>query len=166
MQALLQHAFLWTPIFPMTPGRFSEFLEKGRRALPELVYQYGEYTRQILVLAEALNSSTKRYKGMDADLVRLVPKDWPTRTPFANLQHLPRYLKAMQVRAERAVLSPAKDTDKAVQLAPFHQWEKKVPSHNHNQFRWLLEEFRVSLFAQELGTAQSVSATKLKSYFE
>jgi ATP-dependent helicase HrpA len=77
---------------------------------------------------------------------------------------LPRYLKAVQIRAERALHNPAKDAEKATQLLPFEGWHKRVPTSSHETFRWLLEEFRVSLFAQELGTAESVSAQKLKSF--
>ncbi len=69
----------------------------------------------------------------------------------------------MQIRAERAALSPAKDIEKAKQLVPFAQWETRVPTAQHEAFRWLLEEFRVSLFAQELGTAQPASAQRLKA---
>jgi ATP-dependent helicase HrpA len=69
----------------------------------------------------------------------------------------------MQVRAERAALKPVKDAEKAAQLAEFEGWHSKVAKSDHERFRWLLEEFRVSLFAQELGTAESVSSTKLKA---
>ena len=67
------------------------------------------------------------------------------------------------IRAERAVLAPAKDTEKARALAPFMDWEARVPSAQREAFRWLLEEFRVSVFAQELGTAQPVSAQRLRT---
>jgi ATP-dependent helicase HrpA len=93
----------------------------------------------------------------------LVPARFLARTPFARLEHLVRYLRAVQIRAERAVLKPAKDAERALQIAHFKGWENKVPPAGHERFRWLLEEFRVSVFAQELGTAESVSAAKLKS---
>jgi ATP-dependent helicase HrpA len=104
-----------------------------------------------------------RYPGLERDLERLVSPDFLVHTPFERLQHLPRYLKAIQVRAERAVLKPAKDAEKAVQLAVFDGWRTRVPTAGHARFRWLLEEFRVSLFAQELGTSESVSEAKLKA---
>jgi ATP-dependent helicase HrpA len=69
----------------------------------------------------------------------------------------------MQIRAERAEVSPAKDAEKAKQLIPFAKWDARVPESNHEAFRWMLEEFRVSLFAQELGTAQPASAQRLKA---
>jgi ATP-dependent helicase HrpA len=105
----------------------------------------------------------KRYGGLEQDVARLLPADFLARTPHPRLPHLHRYLRAIQVRAERASLNPAKDVEKAQQLAPFRDWEKRVPSENRETFRWLLEEFRVSLFAQELGTAQPVSAQRLRT---
>ncbi|MEI6871258.1 MAG: DUF3418 domain-containing protein, partial [Verrucomicrobiota bacterium] len=163
MARLLEHAFVWAPVQPLTQERFFAFLENGRRALPGLVYQLGEAARQIMALKEVLLALPKRYPGMDADIARLVPADFPSQTPFSRLSHLPRYLKAVQVRAERAVHKPAKDAEKAAQLVPFEGWRKRVPAESRETFRWLLEEFRVSLFAQELGTSESVSAQKLKS---
>ena len=74
---------------------------------------------------------------------------------------MPRYLKAIIVRAERAYLQPAKDAEKAQRLQKFHGWENLVTSTNHDAFHWLLEEYRVSIFAQELGTAQPVSDVRL-----
>ena len=105
----------------------------------------------------------KRYAGLEQDVARLLPADFLARTPHARLTHLHRYLRAIQIRAERASLNPAKDAEKVQQLAPFRDWEKRVPVEKREPFRWLLEEFRVSLFAQELGTAQPVSAQRLKT---
>ncbi len=163
MERLLDHAFVWEPAHPLQKERFELFLENGRRALPGLVYQMGESARKILELRETLLALPKRYPGMDVDIARLVPPDFPAQTPFARLAHLPRYLKAIQVRAERAQHKPAKDAEKAAQLLPFEGWRKRVPLETREAFRWLLEEFRVSLFAQELGTLESVSAQKLKA---
>ncbi len=89
--------------------------------------------------------------------------DFPARTPPAQLAHLPRFLRAVAVRAERAAVTPAKDAEKAAALAPFAGWEARVPPAQREAFQWLLEEFRVSIFAQELGTAQPVSAQRLRS---
>ena len=99
---------------------------------------------------------------MEQDVQRILPPDFLARTPYAQVAHLQRYLKAVQIRADRAALSPAKDVEKARQLAPFADWEKRVPAANRDAFRWLIEEFRVSLFAQELGTAQPASAQRLR----
>jgi ATP-dependent helicase HrpA len=160
---LLQYALQLTPIFPLTEARFVAMAESARRELPALTYELGERTRQILDLRQKLLASPKRYGGFEKDLERLVSGDFLARTPHIQLPHLFRYLRAVQIRAERAALSPAKDVEKAKQLAPFAQWESRVPAPQREAFRWLLEEFRVSLFAQELGTAQPASAQRLKA---
>jgi ATP-dependent helicase HrpA len=84
-------------------------------------------------------------------------------TTHAQLQHLPRYLKCIMVRAERAVLNPAKDKDKVAAVNDFADWKREVTEANRETFRWLYEEYRVSIYAQELGTAQPVSLKRLEA---
>ena len=163
MRRILENAYQWEPIHPLAASRFESFVEQGRRMLPGLVYKLGEWTRQIYESRDNLRSSSKRYPGMDSDLDRLVPADLHANTPFERLQHLPRYLKAVQVRADKATLKPAKDSERAAQLKYFEGWQGKVLPEQRERFRWLLEELRVSLFAQELGTSESVSIERLKS---
>ena len=160
---LLAHLLQLRPIFPLTEARFVALLDAVRRELPALTYQLGETTRQLLDLRQKILAAPKRYAGLDQDLQRLLPGDFLARTPPGQLPHLHRYLRAIQIRAERASVNPAKDAEKAAQLAPFANWEKRVPTAQHEAFRWMLEEFRVSLFAQELGTAQPASAQRLKA---
>jgi ATP-dependent helicase HrpA len=166
LKRLLEHAFDWKPLHPLSAQRFRDFLDKGRRALPGLALQLVERTREVQRLRAALQAFSKRYKGMEADLDRVAPANVPEHTPFERLQHLPRYLKAIQIRAERAVLNPLKDAEKAAQLLPYLNWRARVAPHRTEAFRWLLEEFRVSLFAQELGTAEPVSSARLNALLE
>jgi ATP-dependent helicase HrpA len=161
-QHLLHHTLTLAPVFPLTLARFQALTAAAHRELPALTYQLGEMTRQILALRQTVLAAPQRYVSLEHDVQRLVPVDFLARTPHAQLPHLLRYLRAIQIRGERASLNPAKDAEKARQLAPFSDWEKRVPSAQREAFRWLLEEFRVSLFAQELGTAQPVSAQRLK----
>jgi ATP-dependent helicase HrpA len=95
-------------------------------------------------------------------------------TTFERLPQLPRYLKALLLRAERAANNPPKDAERARQLAPFIDALRQLPEpapHSpdaaaHDEFRWLIEEFKVSLFAQELGTAVPVSPKRLTEVLE
>jgi ATP-dependent helicase HrpA len=162
-QHLLDHVLQLRPVFPLTEARFVAMLDTARRELPALTYQLGETTKQLLDLRQKILASPKRYAALDLDLHRLLPADFLARTPHAQLPHLHRYLRAIQIRAERADVSPAKDAEKAKQLTPFAQWETRVPAASREAFRWMLEEFRVSLFAQELGTAQPASAQRLQA---
>jgi ATP-dependent helicase HrpA len=107
------------------------------------------------------------------ELAGLLPKNLLETTPFEQLAHFPRYLKGLLTRAERAALNPQKDQERARQVAPYVQALRELRSkpstsvtarRNIEEFRWLIEEFKVSLFAQELGTALPVSAKRLSEY--
>jgi ATP-dependent helicase HrpA len=84
-----------------------------------------------------------------------------------HLLELPRYLKAMRLRAERLRLDPARDQRRMLEVLPF--WRKLLALRAQGRdgaawqvLRWLLEEWRVSLFAQELGTTQPVSLKRIQ----
>ncbi|MGV3530761.1 MAG: DUF3418 domain-containing protein, partial [Chthoniobacteraceae bacterium] len=160
-QNIVGHVFRMDPMLPLQEARFKAMLAAAKPALPGLAHRVGELTTQILESRQQLIMAQKRYPGMEQDVQRLVPADFLLRIPYDRLPHLARYMRAMQIRAERAWVSPAKDAEKAKQLAVFADWQKRVLPENQETFRWLLEEFRVSIFAQELGTAQPVSAKKL-----
>jgi len=109
------------------------------------------------------------------ELAALLPPDFLERIPFPRLEHLPRYLKALRLRGERAALNPLKDQERARQLAPYvaalRQWESaaELPSAARQlveEFRWMVEEYKVSLFAQELGTAFPVSPKRLEEHLQ
>ncbi|KAA0072125.1 ATP-dependent RNA helicase HrpA [Rhodanobacter sp. T12-5] len=86
--------------------------------------------------------------------------------PTARLAHYPRYLKAMRLRGERLRQDPAKDQQRMLQVLPYwraylqHRAAGAEPAALA-ELRWLIEEWRVSLFAQELKTAEPVSAKRL-----
>jgi len=100
--------------------------------------------------------------------VRLVPKRFVLQTPYAQLQHLPRYLKAVTLRLDKLRADPARDAQRLAELRPLEQRYvrrlaelKGAGDARLDEYRWLLEELRVSLFAQELRTPQPVSAKRL-----
>ncbi|MFC4764433.1 ATP-dependent RNA helicase HrpA [Dyella koreensis] len=89
----------------------------------------------------------------------------------ARLTHFPRYLKAMRLRAERLRQDPAKDQQRMLQVLPY--WREYLKHRAGGtepealaELRWLIEEWRVSLFAQELKTAEPVSAKRLARALE
>ena len=162
-QHIIGHCFRLDPVLPLTQARFRAMTDSVRRDLPLFARKVCELATQCLDLREKiLRATPSSYPGLDQDLRRLLPPDFLAHTPHAQLAHLPRFLRAVQVRAERAKVNPAKDAEKAKQLAAFADWEKQTPAASKEAFRWMLEEFRVSLFAQELGTAQPVSSQRLK----
>jgi ATP-dependent helicase HrpA len=111
---------------------------------------------------------------------RLLLPGFLARTPWPRLQHLPRYLKAAALRLDKLRVDPARDAQRAAELAPLEQaYRRELASRAKlggaanagqggtraaaelEQFGWLLEELRVSLFAQELKTPVPVSAKRL-----
>ena len=163
---ILAHLLRLTPLFPLTEKRFQQLAETFRRDLPGVVHRTRTLRAQILDQRSKLLALPKRYPGLEQDLQRLVPPDLLLKTPHEQLQHLPRFLKAIQVRNERWMNNPAKDTDKQLLITDFANWPQEVPKANHEAFRWLFEEYRVQIFAQELGTSQPVSVKRLEALME
>lgn len=99
----------------------------------------------------------------------LFPKQFLTSTAAEQLKHYPRYLKALQLRLSRAFLDPLKDQKKWQELVPHMQnLAEAAPvvlrtqyAYKLMEYRWMIEEYKVSLFAQELKTPYSVSLKKL-----
>jgi len=100
----------------------------------------------------------------------LIYDGFAEETPLVYLKSMPRYLDAIQKRLEKLSYSPEKDASKLAQIKPlWDEWmvltEKNCASDNISEeldeFHWMLEEFRVSLFAQELKTAMPVSQVRL-----
>jgi ATP-dependent helicase HrpA len=160
---ILAHMLRLQPVFPLTEKRFFTLCETVRRDLPAVTHRVKTLFTQIHDQRAKLLASTKRYPGLEHDLARLIPADLLATTPHDQLQHLPRYLKAIQVRNERWLANPAKDAEKNLFITDFDGWQSHVPKSQHETFRWMMEEYRVQVFAQELGTAQPVSVKRLEA---
>jgi len=116
-----------------------------------------------------------RIPTLPEELAALVPPAFLDDIAFETLRHLPRHLKALTLRAERASNNPVKDAERAKQVQPYHAALERLraaPPKIDNaavriaEFRWLVEEFKVSLYAQELGTAVPVSPKRLDQFLE
>jgi len=126
-----------------------------------------EYAAAARKLKDA-RASKELVDDVQAQLGHLVPKRFVMSTPWAQLAHLPRYLKAITMRLDKWRADPARDSARLAELRPMEQrfWRtlaerKGVMDARLDEFRWLLEELRVSLFAQELRTPQPVSVKRL-----
>ncbi|MCX7513020.1 ATP-dependent RNA helicase HrpA [Frateuria sp. STR12] len=109
------------------------------------------------------------YDDLREQLDALLAPGFARELPTARLAHYPRYLKAMRLRAERLRQDPARDQQRMLQVMPY--WREYLKhqaagSGNLDELRWLVEEWRVSLFAQELKTAEPVSAKRLARALE
>jgi ATP-dependent helicase HrpA len=171
----LDRAFGADPL-PSDAAGFLLRLEEGRSRL-NLIAQ--EVARQAtLVLAEfqaaqrKLKDSRATKETQDdvaAQLQRLVGKDFLARTPWTALQQLPRYLKGVVLRLDKWRADPARDAARLAELRPLEQrWSRRLAELKGqadprlDEYRWLLEELRISLFAQELRTPQPVSLKRLE----
>ena len=103
----------------------------------------------------------------------LLHKDFIAQTAYEKLQHIPRYLKAVNVRLEKLRIDPERDARLSAQLQPLLQaWQHKVNTQKFRsddrgqEFGWLLQELRVSLFAQELKTPVIVSVKRLEKLWQ
>ena len=146
---------------PLRAIAFAQTLEQAKQDLRGLVPKLGDWLKEIFTLRLALERHPQPYPGLVDDLAALLPPDFLRTTPFERVRHLPRYLRGRQARADRWKRDAAKDAQRAAELAPFVAAVKKL-GPAAGELRWLVEEFRVSLFAQELGTAEPVSAVRLK----
>jgi ATP-dependent helicase HrpA len=160
---LLAHMLRLEPLLPLTQARFDKLCQTVRSSLPMQVQKLKEALRTVAEARDRALTGKHSYAGMREDVERLAPNDLLASTPYAQIQHLPRYLKAVQVRAERASFNPGKDAEKHALIDDFHGWEQYVAEADQQTFRWLLEEYRVSVFAPELGTAQPVSVKRLEA---
>ena len=174
IEVALDRAFLLDPL-PHDEASFKRRIDEGRgrltlianevaRLAGTILLEFGSATRKI--------KDTKNAPDATADctqqLQRLLPKNFMATTPWAQLQHCARYLKAITLRLDKYRADPARDAQRLAELRPQEQryWRlvaerKGAQDARMLEFRWLLEELRVSFFAQELRTPQPVSIKRL-----
>jgi ATP-dependent helicase HrpA len=104
-----------------------------------------------------------------AQLAWLTPAGFLLTTPWERLKEFPRYLQALELRIEKLGRDPRRDAQLAAEIAPLEtryrdrvKTERGLKPPGEDEFRWLLEELRVSLFAQQLKTRVPVSARRLE----
>ncbi|RPI55436.1 MAG: DUF3418 domain-containing protein [Deltaproteobacteria bacterium] len=136
--------------------------------------------REIMRLQNTITKTKSRsqtFRDIEAELIRLTPPRFPANARIDQLPDLPRYLNALAVRAQRAYVDPMKDMAKESRLEPFllHLKEARASldakrtkelAEGTRQFETLIDEYRVSLFATELGTAIPVSPKRLNEAWE
>lgn len=174
IEVALDRAFLLEPL-PTNEADFKKRIDDGRGRLTLIASEVARLAATILVefaAAQRKIKDTKNATEAVADaaqqLQRLVPKRFLTATPYPQLQHFPRYLKAITLRLEKWRADPARDAARLAELRPQEQryWRlvaerKGAMDARLQELRWLLEELRVSFFAQELRTPQPVSIKRL-----
>lgn len=134
------------------------------RLVDELLCGYGALRRRME--PPLLGYAKANLDDLQGQLDRLFCSGFARRWPRDRLVHFPRYLKAAELRLERLMRDPAKDQQWQLEVAPFDEALARLKTTTANpvaldRLRWAIEEFRVSLFAQTLGTAEPVSAKRL-----
>lgn len=168
-----------------TRGEFIAREEAGWRNLSAAASTMGTLINETLdeyqIVSQQVNQKVpetweESFADLRLQLKFLIPRDFVARTPFSWLAHLPRYLKAMQMRIKKLKNAGlTRDMANLDIVAPY--FEKYLDHRNEyasrgdllatfEQFRWMIEELRVSLFAQELKTAVPVSPQRLDKLWE
>jgi len=175
IEVALDRAFLAEPL-PTDAASFARRLEEGRGRLTLIASEVARSAATILIdYAAAVRKLKDARPPKDvaddivAQLSRLMSKRFVAATPWAQLAHLPRYLKAITLRLDKLRGDPARDAQRMAELRPLEQRylrhladRKGVIDARLEEFRWLLEELRVSFYAQELRTPQPVSVKRLE----
>jgi ATP-dependent helicase HrpA len=175
----LDRACLQDPL-PDDDASFHARKDEGRSRLTLLAQEIarlvgqilGEYSAVVKKLAQA-KPFAAAYADMQGQLEALIGKRFVVDTPYAQLTHFPRYLKGIALRIDKLKADPARDARQFAELQPLAQHYQRalaqrggVPDARLAEFRWLLEELRVSLFAQELRTPMPVSVKRLHKVWE
>lgn len=170
----IDRAFLQEPL-PANEADFKQRVQDGRGRLTLIANEVARMAGVILVEYAAAARKIKDTKNApdatkDAgeQLQKLMPKNFIAVAPWSQLGHYARYLKAITIRLDKYRADPARDAAKLKELQPLEQryWRlvaerKGAVDARMQEYRWMLEELRVSFFAQELRTPYPVSAKRL-----
>ncbi|GAA5236343.1 ATP-dependent RNA helicase HrpA [Verticiella sediminum] len=179
IDAALAAACLMEPL-PTDASGFAARAEQGRGRLGLLAQEMARLVQTILTewagvmrkLVQA-RAHPASHADMEQQLRGLMGKHFVRDTPYAQLAHFPRYLKAVTARIDKLRADPARDARLMAEMAPLltrYQRElsarKGVLDDGLVNFRWMLEELRVALFAQELRTPMPVSVKRLEKAWQ
>jgi ATP-dependent helicase HrpA len=176
--AIVDRAFIGDDPVPRTAKEFEAQLKRARTRLPAVtegacrLYAAiaGEYQQLALHLNDARGPLSRLAAELRAQLARLVHKSAFSAIPWSRLADVPRYLKAMRLRMEKYAANPERDAKHAAGIVQLRaRYEERleklkkagVVDPRLDEFRWHIEELRVSLFAQELKTPYPISFKRL-----
>jgi ATP-dependent helicase HrpA len=182
LAAAFDRACMQDPL-PRTRAEFERRRDEARSRVTLLAQEIARLAGTILAehatLQKKLQQMAKAFPGPCRDVqdaaARLLSKGFIESTPYDRLQHFPRYLKAMSLRLDKLRADPQRDARLAAEIAPlFAQWQRERQKQARSgetdphleQFRWMLEELRVQLFAQELKTPVPVSVKRLTKIWQ
>ncbi|MCP3666585.1 MAG: ATP-dependent RNA helicase HrpA [Gammaproteobacteria bacterium] len=180
---ILDHTFLKDAPEIRDETAFIERLEERKGELMTEAGQVMKRVQQIFdryqKLRKALAGSTQinwmdSLADMNEQLDSLVYRGFLLQVPYEQLRHYPRYLQALEKRLEKLTHAASRDRQALRQMAPlYREWQKRESRYRQegrvderiDALRWMFEELRVSLFAQELKTAYPVSLKRIEKYW-
>jgi ATP-dependent helicase HrpA len=181
VEAIVDRAFIGDDEPPRTAKAFEEQKKRAKARLPAVAEAAGRHAAavadanqqlvQAIQQAGALGRVTQEVK---AARERIVYPGFLSRTPWERLEHLPRYLNGYALRLQKYRANAERDQKHAAtvaalwdQYAARAESDRKAEKHDAKleEFRWLIEELRVSLFSQELRTPMPVSAKRLQKFW-
>ncbi len=185
IEAAAQQAFLGDGAIPRNREAFEARLGTGWGRIGEAMFSLGALVEPILAARHEValrlgKPMPPTWKPIAEDLKRqlaeLLPSEFLRTTPLERLRHVPRYLAAMIRRLDRLSGAGLQRDAQHRQMIDVHRARLAQAMANRDankpidprvdEYRWLIEELRVSLFAQDLGTAQSVSPQRLDKAWE
>lgn len=178
-QAVCDRAFIGEDDLPRNEKAFKEQIKRARSRLPAVKEALSRYLQETAAAYAELNSKLGKHPLthlLRLRLQTLLAPGFATRTPWAQWPRLPIYLKAMTLRLEKYSSNPARDAAREADIQELEQmWPEKTDSlikqglpisDGLAGFKWMIEELRVSLFAQELKTPYPVSVKRLLKEWE
>ena len=178
-QAVCDRAFIGEDELPRNEKAFKEQIKRARSRLPAVKEALSRYLQETAAAYAELNGKLGKHSLthlLRLRLQTLLATGFATRTPWAQWPRLPIYLKAMTLRLEKYSSNPARDAAREADIQELEQmWQEKTDglvkqglpvSDDLAAFKWMIEELRVSLFAQELKTPYPVSVKRLMKVWE
>lgn len=178
-QAVCDRAFIGEDELPRNEKAFKEQIKRARSRLPAVKEALSRYLQETAAAYAELNSKLGKHPLthlLRLRLQTLLAPGFASHTPWAQWPRLPIYLKAMTLRLEKYSSNPSRDAAREADIQELEQmWQEKTDglvkqgqpvSDDLAAFKWMIEELRVSLFAQELKTPYPVSVKRLLKEWE
>lgn len=184
IRAAYRNCFINEENLPITKSAFNEIYEQNRGELINCAERMQAKLYDIFLNYHHVKKSLKKFSGISEhaiyndvkiQLEELLHADFICDTPTEYFSEIPRYLKAIEERFEKYPRQTEKDKvwTKALQqyYSEYNQQYDQLVKQNMvstelEKFRWLLEEYRVSLFAQSMGTIEPISEKRLQRYWQ
>ena len=179
--ATLERTCMLEPL-PADAAAFAKRKDEARARISLVGQEIARLIGAILMEHAALQKKLAQLKALPAvaediktQCAELLPKGFVEAMPFERLAHFPRYLKAASLRIDKLRADPTRDARLAQEFAALYKpWERErlarrksgAPDPWLEDFRWMMEELRVALFAQELKTPMPVSVKRLQKAWE